>query len=128
MAGGAAASVGPAAGRVSHSTSWRHVAPDRLVLTYAVVPDPDPARPAIPLDPAGIVSSGDPLLPAPAEIHDHHVAAHAVRHLAYLAETDPTVRTAARQHPALWAAIARYAASTPVGTHSEVHALAEAAP
>ncbi len=44
---------------VSHSTSWR-AEDDTLVLTYAVVPDPDRAEPALPLPHPLVVWSGDP--------------------------------------------------------------------
>ncbi len=123
------AELAPAAaapGTVSHSTSWRFVPPDQVVLTYAVLPDPEPARAATPLIAAGVVCSGDALLPAPPEMHDHHIAAHAVRHLGYLAKHDPAVRAAAEAQPDLWTAIVAYGERTPVGTHGEVHALAGA--
>jgi hypothetical protein len=113
----------PVPGTVSHSTSWRFVPPARVILTYAVLPDPEPARAATPLIDAGVVCSGDALRPAPPELHDHHVAAHAVRHLAYLAGTDPAVIAAATTQPELWAAVTAYGERTPVGTHNEVHAL-----
>ena len=115
---------GTAAGTVSHSTSWRFVTPDQVILTYAVLPDPEPARAATPLIEAGVVCSGDALLPAPPQLHDHHVAAHAVRHLAYLVEHDPAVGAAASAQPDLWAVVTAYGVRTPVGTHGEVHAMA----
>ncbi len=101
---------------VSHSTSWRTEG-DLLVLTYAVLPDPDPHGEGELLS-SGIVTSGDPTRPRPSELGVHHVAAHAARHLAYLCATDPTVAQAARAstHSDLWNAIAA-AATLPVATH-----------
>ena len=118
--------AGPAgreAGAVSHSTSWRCPDPGRLVLTYAVLPDPEPAGAAALVAPS-IVCSGDPLRPTPPDLHGHHVAAHAVRHLAYLAGTDPAVTAATREHPELWLAIGAAAAEVPVAEHGDAHALA----
>ncbi len=112
---------------VSHSTSWRFEEPDVVYLTYAVMPDLVMSADVTILERTGVVSSGDPMLPTPPELHEHHIAAHAVRHLAYLVETDPAVRDAAGRWPRAWQPISTYAASVPVGTHGEVHALAEAA-
>jgi hypothetical protein len=92
-----------------------------VVLTYAVVPDPRPDLPAEPLPRVGIVCSPDPLHPSPDGLHDHHVAAHAVRHLAYLAGTDPTVARAAAVRPRLWRALSDHAVVTTVGDHDQSH-------
>ncbi len=94
---------------VCHSTSWRLEAPGALVLTYAALPDSCLDEPAEPLRTALVVSSGEPLQPAPAEMAGSHVAAHAVRHLADLAGRDPAVQQVAKQNPELWSAIARTA-------------------
>lgn len=96
---------------ISHSTSWRFET-GVVVLTYAVLPDPMPQRPAVPLLQPAVVCSADPRRPSPAA-RPHHVAAHAVRHLSELVRTDPIVRRAALD-PAdreLWAAIQHAAAS-----------------
>lgn len=107
-------------GTVSHSTSWRYD-DGRVVLTYAVAPEPQPHLPAERLARVGIVCSPDPLHPSPDGLHDHHVAAHAVRHLTQLAATDPTVARAAAARPDLWRALAGYAALTAVGDHDQSH-------
>jgi hypothetical protein len=111
---------------VLHSTSWRRE-DDRLVVTYAALPDPRPDLPAEPLVAPAVVAGSTPLAPSPEQLHEHHVAAHAVRHLADLAVRDGVVAAAAARHPALWAAVAATAARTPTGTHDETHALAQAA-
>jgi hypothetical protein len=118
------------AGAVLHSTSWRVERAGRLVVTYAALPDPEPGRPAVPLLEPAVVVGPTALRPSPQTLHGHHVAAHAVRHLADLAERDPVVRAAAVLQPDLWAAVARTAARTPAaGSHGEAHRLAaQAAP
>lgn len=112
----------PVAG-VCHSTSWRFEDADTLVLTYAATPDLAGSGGDQLGEPA-IVSSGDALRPAPAQLHAHHIAAHAVRHLAYLARHDPALATAQRLHPELWQALADLAGRTPTGTHACAHELA----
>lgn len=113
---------------VLHSTSWRHQ-DGRIVLTYAALPDPRPDRPATALWQPAIMSSGDPRVPTPPGLHLHHVAAHAVRHLAELAGRDPAVVTAAGDSADqdLWAAVAAAAARIPTGTHALAHRAAAAA-
>ncbi|MEU8697427.1 hypothetical protein AB0C61_07020 [Streptomyces sp. NPDC048680] len=75
-----------------HSTSWRATEDGHIVLTYLVHPDPDPAQPAHPLtDPHAIAHGTRPAHPSPPALALEHVAAHAVRHLAFLGRTDPTV-------------------------------------
>ncbi|MGJ7441750.1 hypothetical protein [Aquipuribacter sp. MA13-6] len=118
--------------RVLHSTSWRHVAGEGVVLTYAALPDPDLAADSSPLVAPAVVSSGDPLRPTPEQLHPHHVAAHAVRHLAELAGRDPAVRTAAEgawdeAERELWRRVVALAPLVPTGTHEAVHAAARAA-
>ncbi len=107
---------------VSHSTSWRSDPAGVIVLTYAVAPDPDPQQDAEALQPAGVLCSGDPLRPRPEALHVHHVAAHAVRHLAHLAESDPTVREAAAHRHDLWQVITGAGGAMAVGSHDETHA------
>ncbi|MFJ6463782.1 hypothetical protein ACIQM0_22595 [Streptomyces sp. NPDC091387] len=75
-----------------HSTSWRATEDGHIVLTYLIHPDPDPAQPAHALaDPHAIAHGTRPAHPAPPALALEHVAAHAVRHLAFLGRTDPTV-------------------------------------
>ena len=89
-----------------HSTSWRFQR-DRVVLTYAALPDPDPAA-AVPVPADGGATSDDPLAPAPARIRAGDIAAHACRHLAYLRHTDPLVAECADAAPPLWDLIAEF--------------------
>jgi hypothetical protein len=91
---------------VVHSTSWRPNA-DGLILTYAVLPDPDPAEGtvhAVPAD-ARVVCSADAAAPTPQAIAVEHVLAHALRHLSLVARTSPAVVAAADSHPRLWHAV-----------------------
>ncbi|GAA0917654.1 hypothetical protein [Virgisporangium aurantiacum] len=83
-----------------HSTSWRFQR-DRVVLTYAALPDVYPAG-AVPVPADGGATSDDPLAPAPARIRPGDVAAHACRHLAYLRHIDPLVADRAGTAPHLW--------------------------
>lgn len=106
---------------ISHSTSWRRDPTGAIVLTYAVVPDPDPQQSAEALQPAGVLCSGDPLRPSPEALHRHHVVAHAVRHLAQLAQSDPSVREATGHHPDLWRTITEAGGAMRVGSHEEIH-------
>jgi hypothetical protein len=111
---------------VVHSTSWRHRADGVLVLTYAAVPRGDVLLPH-PLVAPSVVCSGDALAPAPKDVHLHHVAAHAVRHLSYLRAHDPAVAEAARasSRPAVWAACDDAATGMPTAPHSEAHQAAD---
>jgi hypothetical protein len=59
-----------------HSTSWRREGTDVLVLTYAALPDGRPDAPAEPLPGPLLVTGGDALNPAPAEVRSANVAAH----------------------------------------------------
>ncbi|WP_069628783.1 hypothetical protein [Streptomyces niveus] len=75
-----------------HSTSWRATDEGQIVLTYLIHPDPAPDLPGTPLpDPGAIARSPKAGHPSPPDLKPHHVAAHAVRHLAFLARTDPAV-------------------------------------
>ncbi|MDQ3886416.1 MAG: hypothetical protein M3308_05250 [Actinomycetota bacterium] len=89
---------------VVHSTSWRAEA-GRLILTYAVLPDPHPTA-AHPV-PAGvrIVCSGEVSAPAPPAVDIEHVVAHALRHLSLVGRTSPDVVAATAVHPLLWNAV-----------------------
>lgn len=109
-------------GAVCHSTSWR-TEDELVVLTYAATPDPSPQQ-AAPLDEPSVICSQDPLRPRPLHVHAHHVAAHAARHLAFLADHDPTVQEALQQVPELLARLHALAATVPVAPHGLAHALA----
>ncbi len=98
-----------------HSTSWRWER-GRVMLTYAVVPDPRHDLPAQPLPSLGVAISDDPARPTPHGLHDHHVLAHAIRHLADLHTSDPIVRATADDAPVTWAAICTAATDMPVDT------------
>jgi hypothetical protein len=89
-----------------HSTSWRFHR-NRVVLTYAALPDPDP-RGAAPVPAGGGATSDDPLAPTPGRITAGDVAVHACRHLAYLRHTDPLVAGRVPADPALWRWLERF--------------------
>jgi hypothetical protein len=91
---------------VVHSTSWRPT-PGGLTLTYAVLPDPDPAGGAVQAVPADakVVCSADVAAPSPPVVAVEHVLAHALRHLSLVARTSPAVVAAAAAHPTLWHAV-----------------------
>jgi hypothetical protein len=112
-------------GAVCHSTSWRYQ-DGRVILTYAVVPDPHPSTAAVALTTPSVMCSGDPLWPTPADVHDHHVAAHAVRHLAYLADTDPAIAgmASADAPGGCWATLRAVGGATPAAVHAVAHELA----
>jgi len=112
---------------VLHSTSWRHHLAHGVILTYAALPDPRPDLPGSALHAPSVVCSGDPLRPTPDVLHDHHVAAHAVRHLTYLLDHDPGIAaTAGHAHlDALWGAMRAAASIMPTGPHAQTHRAAE---
>ena len=91
---------------VVHSTSWRPT-PGGLILTYAVLPDPNPADGAVHAVPADarVVCSADAACPSPPVVAIEHVLAHALRHLSLVARTSPAVIAAAAAHPQLWQAV-----------------------
>ncbi len=106
------AGLGPGvpAATVVHSTSWRPT-PGGLILTYAVLPDPNPAGGtlhAVPAD-AKVVCSADAAAPSPPLVAVEHVLAHALRHLSLVARTCPAVVAAAPAHPRLWHAVVAHA-------------------
>jgi hypothetical protein len=94
-------------GRILHSTSWRFAA-GRIVLTYAALPDRQPATATILGPPAPLATGTDPLSPSPPTIAAADVVAHACRHLAFLRRTDPVVAAASRLHPQLWTVLDAY--------------------
>ena len=79
------------------------------MLTFAVLPDPDPAAPAAPLRIGEIARGNHAARPAPPIIATENVAAHAVRHLALIAQTDPVVAKALESHPCLQTRLGRCA-------------------
>jgi len=89
-----------------HSTSWRHLDDGTIVLTYAVVPDPEPTSPAIAIRSHEVARSADPRRPSPPQVRHAQVAAHAARHLALIADTDPLVREVLDRSPELGRALA----------------------
>jgi hypothetical protein len=97
---------------VVHSTSWRPAA-GSLILTYAVLPDPEPIESiestvrTVPAD-AAIVCSADTAAPTPPVVTLEHVLAHALRHLSMVARTSPGVVTAVDAYPQLWDAVLAY--------------------
>ncbi|MEV6987374.1 hypothetical protein AB0M95_39805 [Sphaerisporangium sp. NPDC051017] len=90
---------------VVHSTSWRYRPEGQVVLTYAVCPDPAPALPAVALTDPRLATGSAPAAPTPDHIEVDNVAAHAIRHLAFLQATDPIVRDALAAHPHLGRAL-----------------------
>ncbi|MBT2487193.1 hypothetical protein J7E96_01280 [Streptomyces sp. ISL-96] len=87
---------------IVHSTSWRATHDGHIVLTYLVHPDPDPRRPGTTLpDPHDIACSPRPGHPAPTDLSLDQVAAHAVRHLAFLGRTDPAIAAHLEPRPHL---------------------------
>ncbi|MEV0198869.1 hypothetical protein [Nonomuraea sp. NPDC050691] len=105
-------------GTVVHSTSWRYLPKGEVVLTYAVCPDPAPWLPATML--AGppeleIARGAAPATPAPERVEVEHVAAHAVRHLAFLMDGDPVVRAALLPYPEIAAALTSGPGLEPAG-------------
>lgn len=111
---------------VCHSTSWRWDPDQRIVLTYATLHTRGDLHGITPLNQPAIVTSDDATHPRPPILHAHHIAAHAVTHLADLARRDPTVRALAQTvgHQQAWAAIETLARRTPTATHTLVHQLA----
>jgi hypothetical protein len=94
-------SHGGGPGLAVHSTSWRPLQDGTIVLTYAVVPDPAPDGTAVPVRSPEIARSGDPLRPSPPHVRHEQVAAHAARHVALIAGTDPQVRLVLDRSPEL---------------------------
>ncbi len=89
---------------VVHSTSWRYRPEGQVVLTFAVCPDPAPdSGSASPVLRTTVGLS--PGRPVPRHMEIGHVAAHAVRHLAFLLGTDPVVGAALARTPRIAAAL-----------------------
>lgn len=94
-----------APGTVVHSTSWRHEPDGRIVLTYAVCPDPAPWLAAVEVPVLEIARGAAPAAPSPERIALANVVAHAVRHLAFLMAEDPVVAGVLTRHPLIAAAL-----------------------
>ena len=92
-----------------HSTSWRYETTNRIVLTYAVVPDPDPVAEVSILSGDVILASIDPLRPAPPNLRAEHIAVHAVHHLVELSRRDVTVKNQVNRYPEIWKLLREYA-------------------
>ncbi|RFS87332.1 hypothetical protein D0T12_03610 [Actinomadura spongiicola] len=80
------------AAHLLHSTSWRHDPSGRVLLTYACCPDPRPDLAAVPLTGRGLAYGDGPASPSPGRPRIEQVAAHAVRHLAFLWYNDAAAR------------------------------------
>lgn len=94
------------AATVVHSTSWRPTS-GGLILTYAVLPDPNPTDDCVRVVPADarLACSGDVAAPSPPVVDIEHVLAHALRHLSLVARTNAAVAAAVAAHPRLWDAV-----------------------
>lgn len=110
-------------GTVCHSTSWRWSPEDALVLTYATVSTEGDPDPVVGLDGTFVVTSGDAMRPRPPQVHAHHVAAHAVQHLADLAQRDPAIRAVAHEpeNQAAWRDLRTVARDLRTSTHERPH-------
>ncbi|GGM71145.1 hypothetical protein ACFFX1_23550 [Dactylosporangium sucinum] len=86
---------------ILHSTSWRFDA-GRVVLTYVAVLDGVPDADAVPLVSRELAHSGDPRAPSPPHVAADAVVAHALRHLAWLRDTDEIVAAALASVPDVW--------------------------
>lgn len=89
-------------GAFLHSTSWRFSNDGIVFLTYAGAPDPDLEAPTVSLTLAQVPHSHSATHPHPALLTIEHVAAHAVRHLAFLLLTDPLLEAALLQDRLLY--------------------------
>lgn len=110
----------PAVGALLHSTSWR-ARPEEagLVLTWAVLPDPRPDLPAVPVGEPVIAEGTDGAHPVPEDLHPRHVIAHAARHLSFLSHTDPGVRDAIHAHPSMHDAFVAFAPDVAVNAEHQ---------
>jgi len=91
-----------------HSTSWRHEPAGRVLLTYACCPDPRPETAAVSLHGEPLARGEGPASPSPRRPRIEQVAAHAVRHLAFLRNTDTTARRVIDSVPGLAAVLASW--------------------
>jgi hypothetical protein len=84
-----------------HSTSWRHLDDGTIVLTYVVLPDPEPGVPAITVQSRELARGASARRPSPRQVRHEQVAVHAARHLALIASTDPLVGRVLDRSPEL---------------------------
>lgn len=89
---GRIASGGPGPPVAVHSTSWRHLGDGSIVLAYAIAPDPVPDATAYPILSFEAAHGSCASRPSPPRVQREQVAAHAARHLALVADTNPHVR------------------------------------
>ena len=92
---------GPGPGVAVHSTSWRHLGDGSIVLAYAVAPDPVPGASAVPIRSLEIPHGPCSSRPSPPRLQREQVAAHAARHLALVADTNPYVGQVFAAYPEL---------------------------
>ncbi len=80
---------------ISHSTSWRYVAPGSTIITYIVYSDDfdfgQSEISTLNISDINILQSGDPSRPAPKEISLSSVVSHGIRHLSFLITNNPSV-------------------------------------
>ena len=94
-----AGGAGP--GVAVHSTSWRHLGDGSIVLAYAVAPDPVPDASAVPILRFDVPHGPCASRPSPPRLQHEQVAAHAARHLALVADTNPHVGRIFAAYPEL---------------------------
>lgn len=91
---------------ILHSTSWRHTDDGVVVLTFLACPDPQATTVGQALPNLTIAQATGCACPAPADLQARHVVAHAIRHLAFLVATDPSVSHGLLAYPLLLDALA----------------------
>lgn len=94
-----AGGAGP--GVAVHSTSWRHLGDGSIVLAYVVAPDPVPDASAVPILSFDVPHGPCASQPSPPRLQPEQVAAHAARHLALVADTNPHVGQVFAAYPEL---------------------------
>ena len=92
---------GSGPGVAVHSTSWRHLGDGSIVLAYAVAPDPVADATAVPILDSELAHGPGASRPSPLRLQREQVAAHAARHLALVADTNPHVRRVFAAFPEL---------------------------
>ncbi|HEY7013244.1 MAG TPA: hypothetical protein VH480_10835 [Streptosporangiaceae bacterium] len=98
---GRIAADGPGPAVAVHSTSWRHLGDGSIVLAYAVAPDPVPDASAVPIRSFEVPHGPRASRPSPPRLQHEQVAAHAARHLALVADTNPHVSRVFAAYPEL---------------------------
>lgn len=99
---------------VIHSTSWRYEAGGRLILTYLVYDAAlnlgARAAQRLRLGDLEVARGTEATAPHPPQVSETHVLAHGLRHLSFLAQTDPPVRRALGVDSGTLALLARFPA------------------